>query len=151
VLGRQETLEELEDEICGWCGQGFDTTRTCQKFCCAECREASGIQFWSGIRKEERRRANRGKTCPTCRKTFDAAHGKQVYCSRACRVKESNKRRSAKVSCDRLEHRVSLRCVDCSGPITHARRSDAKRCRECLKAWTREIGRKHDRKRRNLL
>jgi hypothetical protein len=144
-------LEDLIDETCGWCRKPYEQSRLSQKFCCAECRRASDIHFWTGIRKEERRRANSGKTCPSCRRVFDAAHGKQVYCSLTCRQIEVNRRSSAKVTAQRKAVRMNMKCVDCSGPIPHVRRNDAKRCKSCLKVWTREIGRKHDAKRRQLL
>lgn len=141
-------LEDLIDETCGWCRQPYEQSRPSQKFCCDECRETSGSRFWTSIRKEERRLANQGKTCPSCGDTFDARHGKQVFCSKDCWRAEANHRRGEKVKAMRKAVRLTMKCVDCSGPIPHATRNDVKRCGECQKLWTREIGRKHDAKRK---
>lgn len=124
-------LDDIPDETCGWCRKHFSTTNIAQKFCCAACRKASDIHFWTGIRKEERRRKNACKTCPVCETRFDANHGLRLYCSERCRVVAGIRAQTSKIAQNRKERIAALACQQCGSPINNAVKSSRKFCDQC--------------------
>lgn len=77
-------LEDFPDETCAWCGKGFESPYSIQKYCCYECRRQSVAAFMKAVWHEQHKRDCEGRTCQQCGKTFDARVRKQKYCSQRC-------------------------------------------------------------------
>lgn len=86
-------LDDIPDEICAWCGKGFEARRITQKYCCEACQRKSRSAFTTAVVSEEKRRARAGKTCKQCGATFDPKKSDAIYCGKRCQHRAEYERR----------------------------------------------------------
>lgn len=131
------SLDALPDEICAWCGKGYEAKQVWQKYCCYECRRQSSAAF----DKEWRKRKRDTLKCQRCGKPIVGAKKTSTkYCCIPCRTAAGRDRRNGRI--------VDLRCVDCGGPIEGVKRRDAKLCFGCARERHRKANRERAREQR---
>ncbi|GAB4352983.1 MAG: hypothetical protein Kow0026_10760 [Oricola sp.] len=116
-------LEDLPDEICEWCGSGFETNRPTQRFCCEECRNSA---------KEARRRhPPEARTCPQCGGQFVTRRiNQQKYCSERCRYLHGHAFAVAVKAEELRRARAGKTCAHCGKTFDAKTRSDQIYCSE---------------------
>lgn len=126
-------LEDFPDEICAWCGGGYESRHPMQKYCCYECRRQSVAAFMKAVHRDSQARATKGKTCQQCGKTFDAFKRNQKYCSRRCGGDAWIARHLVPATRKRMAARAGRVCQSCGATFDARRDSQlccSKRCRE---------------------
>lgn len=94
-------LEDLPDEICGFCGRSFEAGRITQKYCSARCRKRAQRRFENGVRDEIHRRQRAALTCRRCGVPIAGAKRRdQKWCSATCRSRAwAERQRREAVAC----------------------------------------------------
>src|SRR5690606_19753055 len=131
--GARNEAGGLPDEICAWCGGGYESRHPMQKYCCYECRRQSVAAFMKAVHRDSQARATKGKTCQQCGKTFDAFKRNQKYCSRRCGGDAWIARHLVPATRKRMAARAGRVCQSCGATFDARRDSQlccSKRCRE---------------------
>lgn len=136
-------LEDFPDETCAWCGKGFESPYTIQKYCCYECRRQSVAAFMKTVWREQHKRDCEGRTCQQCGKPFDATVRCQIYCSRRCGGNAWIDRHLIPERRERMAARGGRVCKEC-GKTFDARRDSQVHCSKICSERDRR-GAKHKR------
>lgn len=124
-------LEDFPDETCAWCGKGFESPYSLQKYCCYECRRQSRAAFMKAVWHDEHKRDCQGRTCQQCGKTYDATVRYQKYCSERCSGDAWIDRHLIPERRKRMAARAGRICKECGATFDARRDSQvccSKRC-----------------------
>jgi hypothetical protein len=106
---------QAPNRICVVCGKGFLPRRADVVTCSEPCR-AERTRAYDAARQRARRAARmETRTCEGCGADFQSPYLKQVYCSRPCKCRAIDAKRSRATSAE--ERAARPLCRHCAGPI----------------------------------
>ena len=97
---REKTREAKPAKPCAVCGAAFVPRNRTYVVCSAECRKVRDRDHARRYARQKDRKPPTCKTCPVCGGEFPANRN-QVYCSKACRNAETNRRQREKYAADK--------------------------------------------------